>query len=170
MNYITTQNHSDSFARIGIMPFDVPPNIATSQVNNSSYGLKLAQRIQTNLLSAGDLGVIEILEGAAWVGKREEFFTGNLEALNFAKSIGIDFLIVGYLEELKKDNSLTVYTKIIDVKRHITLWYAKTTITESTSSINELLFDMMSTNSKFRALPLSEEQFEEFATCTINKM
>lgn len=124
-SYIRSRDHSDRLARTLILPFEVPENFAKSGNELTPFGHQLARRFQQQLLQSGKFPIIEF-QDYHWQGKREEFFSGNFDAIRVAREAGFDFVMVGFLGDVQNENELTVYTKLIDVTGEFTVWHART--------------------------------------------
>lgn len=127
-DYIRTRFHSQNMIRAAVIPFDVPEIFARSGNESENYGQVLAQKFHQELLRAGTVGIVELFARDTWPGKREEFFSGNYGAIELARNAGYDLVIVGYLDPLNDDRTLSLQTKIIDVSTNATVWYGQTEV------------------------------------------
>jgi hypothetical protein len=71
-----------------------------------------------------------------WPGKREEFWTGNFGALAQSREAGYDFVLVGFVDQMKSLDSMTVHSKIIDSDSGVTVWSGSTTVTTKKSQLD----------------------------------
>lgn len=129
--YVTTRYTKKKFIRLGIFPFSVPANLTSSSQDRPDFGMVLAQKLQPQILSSGVFTTAEVLNYSEWSGKKQEFFSNNLLAIEIGRNIGLDFIVVGYLAPQNHIEKMTVYTKIIDVNTGITLFYGETTATNT---------------------------------------
>ena len=125
--YLTDRYKSKNLVRLGIFPFSVPANFTAKSLDKLDYGTMLAQKLQPTLLSLGIFQTAELLDYQEWSGKKEEFFSNNLLAIEIGKNIGLDFIVVGYLAPYNHIEKMTVYSKIIDVNTGMTVFYGETT-------------------------------------------
>jgi hypothetical protein len=86
-------------------------------------GNRLSWGVHRYLLATETFPIIEILNREDWPRKREQFFTGNFGALQFARDAGYDMIMVGYLEPLSRLDTWVIHTKIIETASGTTLWY-----------------------------------------------
>lgn len=128
-NYINQRFPSASSVRTAIIPFSVPANLASHSSERPGLGSQIVWKIHAAMLRTAAMPIVEVLNREDWPGKKEEFFTGNFGAIAAAREAGYDLALVGYMEGLRGTDSVTVYTKIIDVEAGITIWYGKTTVT-----------------------------------------
>ena len=128
--YITNQFYSENPIRLAIIPFSAQENFSRVNSNLPSIGSEMARYAQAYLLESGEVPVVEIFEPRAWPGKRDEFFTGNPQAINLAREAGYDFIFIGYLERLQSYTKLSLLGKLIDVQNGITIWYGKSDLGE----------------------------------------
>ncbi len=139
--YVSKRFPKKDLVRFGIMPLSVPANFTAKSLDNPDFGVILAQKLQSYLLPSGLFSTVEIISKPEWPGKKEEFFSNNLTALSIAKNSGLDIVLLGYLAPQTNLKEMTLYTKIIDVRMGITLFYGETTIYNS--HFNETTFEKM---------------------------
>ncbi len=108
---------------MGVIPFDVPANLASRGAQMPGLGNQLAWAVHRKLLETEVFPILEVLNREDWPRKREQFFTGNFGALRFAADAGYDMVIIGYLEPIERLDTWTVHTKVIEVASGTTLWY-----------------------------------------------
>jgi hypothetical protein len=142
IEYISNRKRLTNPIRLAVFPFSVPENFAHPGPDSSHFGRKLAQAFQSSLLSTGEIPIVELYGIDRWPGKKEEFFAGNFQAISLARNAGYDLVLVGYLEELKNDKDLVVYTKLIDTFNSVTIWSAQTTATSNRRALQKGLFDI----------------------------
>lgn len=126
--------------RVGVIPFDVPANLASRGAQMPGLGNQLAWAVHRRLLETEIFPIIEVLNREDWPRKREQFFTGNFGALRFAADAGYDIVVVGYLDPLQRLDTWSVHTKIIEVASGTTLWYG-------TSKVYTTRHDLMEVSS-----------------------
>lgn len=125
-DYLSSQYGTQKVVRMAIMPFDVPETFAPPGNDSVHYGRELARKFQAELARTGKVTIVELFNRDRWPGKRAEFFVDNSGAIELARNAGYDLVVVGYMEELKDDSSINLYTKIIDTANRVSLWNAKT--------------------------------------------
>jgi hypothetical protein len=165
-NYISTRFVSGSPVRMAIVPFDVPETFATWGNESEHFGRQLARRVHAEIRSEGVVPISEIFNRDRWPGKREEFFTGNYQAIELAKNAGYDLVLVGYMDDIKDDEDIDIYTKIIDTHNHMNVWSARTRVTSKNKRVSNFLARarMIEDRPELFAFP---ERVDEFATCVV---
>lgn len=136
--YVTKRFSKKELVRFGIMPISVPANFTAKSLDNPDFGVILAQKLQSYLLSASIFSTVEMISKPEWPTKKEEFFSNNLTALSIAKNSGLDVVLLGYLTPQTNLKEMTLYTKIIDVNMGVTLFYGETTVYNSHFNENTL--------------------------------
>ena len=126
--FITQRFGRKSQTRLGIIPFTVPANFSGWGTGKADWGYDLAVATHQELLSSGEIPVIEVLDRRDWPGKSEEFSSGNFGAIQAARNAGFDLVLVGQLEPIRSSDSLAVLSKVIDTESGITVWYGRTEI------------------------------------------
>lgn len=165
--YVKSQYHSGQPVRMGIVPFDVPENFAPANSEAARYGHELARKFQLEFRRSGEVAVIELFDRDRWPGKREEYFNGNYGAIEIARNAGYDLVMVGFLEDIKNDEDLVLYTKIIDVTKNVTVWDGRTTVTSRAREENRQMADVFLATERpdLFAFP---ERAEKLVTCSID--
>ncbi len=151
--------------RLAVIPFDVPETFAPPGNESQHFGREIARKVQAQLYKSGEITIIELFNQDRWPGKREEFFTGNHRALQLAADAGYDLVLVGQMEDLRSDQELNIYTKLIDTSNGITIWSARSTV----YSYQRPLLKVLSDTRIFKDRPdlyAYHERIEEFAHCT----
>lgn len=138
-DYITQRYHSQQLVRAAIIPFDVQETFAPPGNESRHYGRELARKFQMELSAAEVVPIVQLFNVDRWPGKREEFFEGNYQAIAFARDAGFDLVVVGYLEELRNDEELVLYTKVIDTSNYVTIWSGKTVSFSRARRLNKAL-------------------------------
>jgi len=128
-SFVSSRFGSGSTARLGIIPFTVPANVSARDLELPGLGNELAWAVQREALSSQAFPIVEIMNRQDWPGKKEEFFTGNFGALQFARDAGYDLILVGFLELQSRIDTFVVHSKVIEVASGITLWYGTTRTT-----------------------------------------
>jgi len=135
-------------ARLGIFPFDVPETFSPTINDQRNYGRELARDTQLELNASGDVPIVELFDRDRWPGKRADFFKGNYEAVEIARSAGYDFVLIGYLEDLKNDSTMELFTKLIDTQNQVTVWSSKTETESLTRGLRKDLSDLRVANNR----------------------
>lgn len=166
VEYLGTQYHSQTPARMAVIPFDVPESFARAGHESLHFGRELARNMQRQLLKGGEIPIVELLDQLTWQGKREEFFHGNFQAIELARNAGYQLVMVGYMDPIVNDKFFSVQTKIIDVTQGITLWYGRTTVHSLQRTSNKWLarFGLTDEQPSRFAFP---ERVEELTACTV---
>ncbi|MBP9838946.1 MAG: hypothetical protein KBC84_09565 [Proteobacteria bacterium] len=138
-DYVKQRFTDNSNVRLAIIPFDVQESFAPLGNESSNFGRELARRFTLEFHKENLVPIVELFNRDRWPGKREEFFTGNYKAIDLARAAGYDLVMVGYLEELKDDVTLTIYTKIIDTQSNITIWDAQNTVVSRETAVRDTL-------------------------------
>jgi len=121
---------------MAIIPFSTPANLSWQNAQNQGLGKELAWKFQSEFLAAGTIPIVEVMPRDDWPGKREEFWTGNFGALAQSREAGYDFVLVGFVDQMKSLDSMTVHSKIIDSDSGVTVWSGSTTVTTKKSQID----------------------------------
>lgn len=124
--FITQRFHSTAPVRMAIIPLSVPANLSSFHPERPGLGNELAWMIHAHLLRTGAVPIVEVLNRHDWPGKKDEFFSGNFGAIQTAREAGYDLVFVGYLDDLKSLEKLSLHSKIIEVDSGITVWYGQT--------------------------------------------
>ena len=119
--------------------------------------------------SSQTLPIVELFARDRWPGKRDDFFSGNYQAIEVARNAGYDLVVVGYLVPMKDDESLTVYTKLIDIANHITIWSAQTTSKSYDRRVRRTLAPTLLFEDRPDLFSFSERS-DELARCTVERM
>ena len=127
-DHLSSRFNTGEPVRLGIIPFNVQANLAYNSVERPGLGYELASRVHAELLKSGQIPIVELMNRTDWPGKKEEFFTGNYGAIYQARDAGYDLVMTGYVEPLHTLDSMTVYTRIIEVESGLTLWYGRTVV------------------------------------------
>lgn len=128
-DFLSSRFHSDARVRMAVIPLSVPANISDYNTERPGLGNELAWKIQAEFLRSGQVPVVEILNRHDWPGKKNEFFAGDFGAIATAREAGYDLVFVGYLRPMRSLDSMTAYTKVIEIDSGITIWYGETTVT-----------------------------------------
>lgn len=165
-DYLSARYRYVQPVRAAIIPFDVPETFAPSGQDRLHSGRKLAELFQREFHKNQVFHITELFNRDRWPGKREEFFTGNYKAIEIARRAGYDFVIVGYLDYLTDDQSISVNTKIIDTSSNVTTWYGRTTVTSYRRPIRDFFWWLGLADSRPDIFAF-EQRFEEFSICTV---
>lgn len=152
---------------MAVVPFDVPETFAPAGNESQHFGRELARKLVQEFHSTGEVKIVELFNQDRWPGKREEFFTGNHRAMQLAADAGYDLVMVGYMEELRTDDSINIYTKIIDTSNGITVWSAMTNTFSNQRFIDRTL-SAARVSAERPSMYLFPERADEFASCTVN--
>ena len=122
-DFITTRYVPGSPVRMAVIPFSVQANLAGTSTERPGMGNQLAWMIQAEMLRSGIVPIVEVFNRQDWPRKKEEFFTGNFEAINMARDAGYDLLMVGFVNPVSDIEYLSAEVKIIEVESGTTIWY-----------------------------------------------
>ena len=136
--YIDQRFTPKSPVRVGVIPFEVPANLSARSAQMPGLGNQLAWAVHRNLLATEVFPIIEVLNREDWPRKKEQFFTGNFGALQFARDAGYDMIVVGYLEPIYRLDTWNVHTKIIEVDSGTTVWYGSSKVYTNRSDMLEV--------------------------------
>lgn len=139
-SFISTRFARNSPVRVAVVPFVTQANLAARDDEQPGLGNELAWSVQRELVGSEVLPIVEVFNRQDWPGKKAEFFTGNFGALARAKDAGYDFVLVGYMDPIKRVDTWVIHTKLIEVESGISLWYG-------TSTINTIRKDMLEVSS-----------------------
>jgi hypothetical protein len=137
-DYISRRFHPRAPARLAIIPFSVPANVAAHSLHQPGLGNELAWSAHGAFLESGKIPIVEVFNRQDWPGKKDEFFTGNFGALALAREAGYDLVFVGYLAGMKRLDTFTVHSKLIEVESGTTLWYGTTDVRSRRKAMNKL--------------------------------
>lgn len=126
-DYLSTRFNSDAKVRTAVVPFSVPANLAAKNQEIPGLGNKLAWALQSNFIQLGTFPIVEVLNRQDWPAKKEEFYTGNFNAIQIARNAGYDLVIVGNIIPQSSINSLTSDVKLIETESGITIWSGQVT-------------------------------------------
>lgn len=169
LDYLKVRYNSQPFVRIAIIPFDVQESFAPPGNESLHYGRELARRFQSELQSTQELSIVEVFNQDRWPGKREEFFIGNHRAIQLARDAGYDFVIVGYLEELKNAEEMNLFTKVIDTSNGVSVWYGKTMAFSRKRAIRDFFVDARLAQRRPELFYFSERA-GELAFCAVDQI
>lgn len=127
-NYLGERFKSRTPVRLGVVPFSVPANLASESNEFPGLGNQLAWDVKNQLMTFGELTIVDILNRQNWPGKKEEFFTGNFGAIAMAQQAGYDLIMLGYLEDYSTLSTMSAHTKIIEVSSGITVWNTRSVV------------------------------------------
>lgn len=167
LDYLKARYNSQPFVRIAIIPFDVQENFAPPGNESLHYGRELARRFQSELQRTQELSIIEVFNQDRWPGKREEFFLGNHRAIQLARDAGYDFVIVGYLDELRNAEEMILFSKVIDTSNGVSVWYGKTMVFSRRRALRDLLADARLADARPELFHFPERA-AELASCTVD--
>lgn len=127
--FIKTRFSTTSPVRVAVIPFSVPASLSAAETELPGLGNQLAWRLHGELLKRQFLPIVEVFNRHDWPMKKEEFFTGNFNALRDARDAGYDLALIGYLADPNSLDSWSIYSKLIETDSGITLWYGKSDVT-----------------------------------------
>lgn len=168
-NYLKERFSSGSLVRMGIIPFDVQESFAPVGNDSVNFGRNLAQQFTYEIKKAEIIPIVELFNRDRWPGKREEFFTGNYQAISSARAAGYDLVLIGYLEPMKSEDEMTLYTKIIDTQNNTTIWDAKTIALSQVKNNREALNELGFKKKRPDQFDFSERT-EQLVTCTVEEI
>jgi hypothetical protein len=140
--HLTTRFGSEAPVRLAVIPFSVPANVASMDTNRPGLDNQIAWAVQRVLLGTEVIPIVEVLNRQDWPGKKDEFFTGNFGALQFARDAGYDLVLVGYLEPFTRSDAISAFAKVIEVDSGITLWYGQTSVQTNRDNFNAFIQGM----------------------------
>jgi hypothetical protein len=170
-NYLSERFVRGNIPRIAVIPFEVPANFSPAMNPLLRLGHDMATGFQRHMLQTGEQMIVELFDRGQWPGKRMDFSTGNLVALEQARDAGYDFIFVGYLDDIKDDVILRVHTKLVDTENSSTVWYGTTDVMSRARPTRGLL-DWMTRGYYPVRHDLFEfrERFDELEQCTVQRM
>jgi hypothetical protein len=136
-DHLSTEYSNNPMARLGIVPFVAPANFAGAGDSQPPLGSQLAWRLHAEILRLNKIPIVEVTTWTDWPLKREDFFSGNFEAMQRARDAGYDMIFVGYLEESNPEE-VAVLGKLIDVNVGKTLWYGRALAFSRRNKISDL--------------------------------
>jgi len=129
-SYLKSRFPSGSPVRMAIIPFSVPANVAAFDAERPGLGNELAWKVHAAMLSQNLVPIVEVFNRQDWPGKKEEFFTGNFNAIALARAAEYDLVMVGLMENMRNLHEMGAYTKIIDTDSGVTAWYSRSIVSE----------------------------------------
>lgn len=144
--HISSRFYNHAPVRMGIVPFSVPANLSVRNGEFPGLGNQMAWQIHQNILDSGQVPIAEVLNRQDWPSKKDEFFTGNYGALAMAREAGYDLVLVGLVEQQKELDTMTAYSKILDVESGITVWYGKTVTSSNRDDLDNLSWNFRMSN------------------------
>ena len=169
VDYLKHRKKTLSSVRMAILPFDVQETFAPTGNESLNFGRELARKVQSELIRQGEISIVEVFNIDRWPGKREDFFTGNYGAIEVARQAGYDLLLVGYLDKIRNLNELGIFTKLIDLSKGVTLWYAKNSVLSHHSSHERALADLRLVQQRPEMLYLNEKG-EYLSSCVVEQL
>ena len=127
-DYINKRFDRKAPVRMAVVPFSVPANLAQISDQQPGIGNKLAWQLHSELLSNEAVPIVEVFNRQDWPRKSEEFYTGNFGAISLADQAGYDLVLVGMVQDLKYQGSMSAEAKLIEVSSGITVWYGQSTV------------------------------------------
>lgn len=167
--YLSTRYHYNQPVRLAVIPFDVPESFARPGDDTHHFGRRLAKNFQEELLQRGLPNIVELFNRENWPGKRDDFFSGNYQSIEYARNAGYDLVLLGHMQDIRDDDQMVVYTKVIDVANSVSIWSAKTTVFSRQRGINREL-DMVVKGVRQPELFPFTEQASELARCTVEEI
>ncbi|MCB0346899.1 MAG: hypothetical protein KDD66_17405 [Bdellovibrionales bacterium] len=168
-SYLSNRYHYNQPVRVAVIPFDVPETFARPGEDMHHFGRRLAKNFQEELLQRGTFSIVELFDRESWPGKRDDFFSGNYQSIDYARNAGYDFVLIGHMQDIRNDEQLVVYSKLIDVSNSVTVWSAKATVTSSQREINKGVDSVFKGTGRPELFYFSD-QAEEVARCTVEEM
>ncbi len=165
-DYVSTRFVSGSPVRMAIIPFSSPANISMNSIERPGVGNELAWNVHARMLGTDTVPIVEMLNRQDWPGKKEEFFTGNFRAIEYARAAGYDLVMVGAVDEMRSLDSVSAYTKVIDTEAGITVWYGKTDVNTRRDDLNEFTSTIGLTK-KRPDLLYTDDLYNKLAKCIV---
>ena len=126
-DFLKARFDSGAPARVAIIPYSTPANLAGRSYEEEGLGFQLATQLHAYLLKRGTFPIVEVLNRKDWPGKKEEFYTGNFGAIAQAREAGNDLVIVGLIGDMHGRESFDAFTKLIEPESGTTIYYGKST-------------------------------------------
>ncbi|NDC38842.1 MAG: hypothetical protein EBZ48_12460 [Proteobacteria bacterium] len=136
-DYISSRFDRKAPVRLAIVPYSVPANLSFANAEHPGLGTEMAWRIQSELLPTGLVPIVEVFNRQDWPAKKDEFFSGNFNALQMARDAGYDLVMVGSIQPQRSMDSFTARTKVIEVDSGTTVFYGESTVTTNRPSWEE---------------------------------
>lgn len=168
-DFLSTRFQSTAPVRFGVIPFSAPANIAPEGIMRVGAGNQVAWGVQSNLLSTGVVPIVEVFNRQDWPGKKEEFFTGNFGAIDFAREAQYDLVMVGYIEPARSAESVSALTKLIDVDSGVTIWYGRTEATTRRPTFHQAE-DLLMIRDRHPSRVYSNVLYDELARCIVGEI
>ena len=167
IDFVSTRYRKHLPVRMGVLPFLVPENFAAGMGRKENYALELTRQFQSEIVKTGEISIVELFDFGSWPGRRDDFYSGNYQALQAARMAGYDLLFVGQMEDITNDQDLVMLTKVIDVVNGVTLWHGRTTVASHARKDRRLLssFEIIKDQPELFSFP---QRSEELVRCTIN--
>jgi hypothetical protein len=131
--YIRMRFPKGAPVRMGIIPFSAPANVSAQSLEFPGLGNTLAWKVRDEILSRGEIPIVEVLNRQDWPYKKEEFPLGNFEALRQARNADYDLVLIGNLEPFTNLNRMKVHYKIVEVETSTTIFNGTTEVSNSTA-------------------------------------
>jgi hypothetical protein len=126
--FMKTRYSTTSPVRVAVIPFSVPASLSASEMELPGLGNQLAWRLHGELLKRQLFPIVEVFNRHDWPMKKEEFFTGNFNALRDARDAGYDLALIGHLADPRSLDGWSIYSKLIETESGITLWYGRSDV------------------------------------------
>ncbi len=137
-DYMQTRFVPGSPVRLGVVPASVPANMSSFTNEQPGPGNRLAWNLHQELLNFGEIPIVQVLNRQDWPGKKEEFYTGNFGAIQYARDAGYDLVLVTNLEPPRNFDSLTALSKVIDTSSGVTVYYGSSTVTTDRPTLRKM--------------------------------
>lgn len=124
--YLSSRFDSKAPVRLAIVPFGVPANLSGWGAESRGLGFQIGMALQGKMLETELAPISELFERRL-ANQKLEFFKGNHEVIDVARQANFDLVLVGLMDELRSNNTISAYSKLIDTSSGITLWYGRTT-------------------------------------------
>lgn len=126
-DYIRSSYSKPDAVRAVVLPFFAPLNLKPARFDQvpESFGSEIARIIQAQLLESRIFPIVEISFNGPRVAAFSDFFGGNHEVMEWARTQGYDLIVIGQIEQFTTLNEITITSKVIDVTKGVTLWYGR---------------------------------------------
>ena len=135
-NYIRNNYSKPDTVRAVVLPFFAPLNLKPARFDQvpESFGSEIARIVHAQLLESRIFPIVEISFNGPRTAPFSDFFGGNHEVMEWARTQGYDLIVIGQVEQFTTLTEMAITSKVIDVTKGVTLWYGhgKTSAKKST--------------------------------------
>ena len=126
-DYIRNNYSKPDTVRAVVLPFFAPLNLKPARFDQApeSFGSEIARVVQAQLLESRIFPIVELSFNGPRTAPFSDFFGGNHEIMDWARTQGYDLIVIGQVEQFTSLNEMTITSKVIDVTKGVTLWYGR---------------------------------------------